>query len=92
MSESQYDYRVRDIHDNGEFLTFATVDLLVDGKVEHTETFCVSGEDDPDDATRHAISYAQSWVESQLYTLEERLGPYGIEWEREQDERRETHA
>lgn len=83
-----HDYRIIDIGDNGEFRTFATVELLVDDKVVHTEQFNISSEfGDTHSATEHALSYAQAWIESQIYSLEERLGPFGIEWEREQEER-----
>jgi hypothetical protein len=44
--------------------------------------------DDPGpSAVEQAASYIGAFEESQMYTLEERLGPYGIEWEREQEER-----
>lgn len=33
-------------------------------------------------------AYVEAFRESQEYTLEERLGPYGLEWQREQEERR----
>lgn len=31
--------------------------------------------------------FIAAWREGQEYTMEERLGPYGLEWEREQHER-----
>ena len=45
-----YDFLVRDEFDNGEFLTSATVDLIENGKVVHTETFTASSEDAPGEA------------------------------------------
>lgn len=98
-SPSTADYRVYDEWDNGEFLTGATVDLIQDGTVVHTEKFTASSEDAPspsfsaygngrdNHATTLALSYANSWVESMTSTLEERLAPFGPEWQREQDER-----
>lgn len=83
-----YDFRVYDVYDNGEFLTFATVDLIESGRVVATETFVASDEFGPSEtATRMATSYAVAWLESQEHTLEQRLGPFGIEWEREQADR-----
>lgn len=80
-----YDFHIRDEWDNGEFMTGATVDLLEDGKVVHTETFTASSEDEPGPAfsaygngnDNHAgtlaRSYAWAWIESQTTTLEDRL-------------------
>lgn len=39
-------------------------------------------------ATEQAVSYARAWLDSMQYTLEERLGPHGLEWQREQREPR----
>jgi hypothetical protein len=74
-----YDYVIRDVEDNGEFLSWATVDYLEDGKVVATETFCGSGEEPPGYTGEQLVS---------MYTIEERLGPFGLEWQREQEERR----
>lgn len=32
--------------------------------------------------------YVEAFREAQNFTLEERLGPYGLEWQREQEDRR----
>lgn len=94
-----YDFRVYDEGDDGEFGTFAKVDLIERGKVVHTEEFWASSEFAPgpgfsaygngldNNAGTQARSFAWAWLESQTTTLEERLGPYGLEWEREQLER-----
>lgn len=88
MSEPTADYKVYDQWDNGEFNTGCKLDLILNGEVVATESFFGSTEFEGGEvATRQAISYAQAWVESQVYTLEERLGPFGLEWEREQEER-----
>jgi hypothetical protein len=80
-----YDYVIRDIADNGEFLSWATVDYLED----ESETFCGTSEDPPGyTGEQLALSSAAVWLETRIYTIEERLGPYGLEWEREQEERR----
>ena len=94
-----FDFLVRDEWDNGEFMTGATVDLLEAGQVVHTETFVCSSEDAPgpgfsaygngrdNHALTQALSYANSWLESVTTTLEERLAPFGPEWQREQEDR-----
>jgi len=41
------------------------------------------------DGIADAASFLRAWQESEDFTLEERLGPFGIEWEREQEERGE---
>jgi hypothetical protein len=38
-------------------------------------------------AAQQAASCGHAWIESQTFTLEERLGEFGLEWEREQHER-----
>jgi len=70
-----YDFRIRDEWDNGEFMTGATVDLIVRGKVEHTETFIASSEDAygpafsaygngrDNHAGTQARSYAWAWLD-----------------------------
>lgn len=90
-----YDFRVYDEFDNGEFVTGAKVDLIERGTVVATETFCVSSEDAPGDgfsgygngldnnATTHALSCANSWVESRETPMEERFAPFGSEWQAE---------
>lgn len=39
------------------------------------------------EAFADAASFVNAMEESALYTLEERLGPFGLEWEREMEER-----
>jgi hypothetical protein len=89
---AEYDFSVYDVADNGEFLTFATVDLLhvLNGRAVTLDTLRFSGSSEfpGEDAATQAVSYALAWVEGQTFTLEERLGQYGLEWEREQDDRR----
>jgi len=84
----KYDFRIVDAWDNGEFLTGCTLELLVDGAVLETHRFTASSEFPNDGtATYQASSFACSWLEAMEYTLEERLGPFGLEWSREQEER-----
>jgi hypothetical protein len=73
---STYDFRVYDEDDNGEFLTFAKVDLIERGKVVQTEEFTASSEDAPgpafsaygngrdNHAGTQARSFAWAWIES----------------------------
>ena len=90
-----YDFIVYDVHDNDEFLTFAKLDLVAetDGFAEIVETLEFSGSSEFMDsaawgtAVQQAASCGHAWIESQTFTLEERLGEYGLEWEREQYER-----
>lgn len=93
-----YDFRIRDEWDNGEFMTGATVDYYVRGRRVDTETFTASSEDAPgpgfsaygngrdNHALTLALSAAWSWIESCETPLEERLAPFGSEWQREQEE------
>ena len=93
-----FDFHVYDEFDNGEFITSAKVDLIEKGKVVHTEEFVASsefgcgsefsayGNGRDNHAGTQARSFAWAWLESKTTTLEERLGPYGIEWQREQEE------
>ena len=84
-----FDYRIVNNSDNGEFLTRAVVALRENGKVIETTEFFGSSEFPGEDAVTQANSYGASWLEAVTFTLEERLGPFGIEWEREQEERRD---
>lgn len=73
---------------NDEGSTFATVTTtLADGEVV-TETFA-SYFDDGDSVTAGdaAVSYVTAMCEARDYSLEERLGAYGMEFQREQAER-----
>lgn len=87
-TSATYDFRIYNVWDNGEFFTGATIDLIERGRVVHTETFTASSEFENDGtAAAQASSYGSSYVESMEYSLEERIGPLGLEWEREQEER-----
>jgi hypothetical protein len=75
LDEEEFDFRIRDEWDNGEFMTGATVDLIERGKVVHTEEFVASSEDDcgesaygngrANHASTQARSYAWAWIDSQ---------------------------
>lgn len=83
-----YDYRIENVWDNGEFLSGATVVYLENGKETEREEFVGTTEEPPGHTgLQLAQSAAASWYESMTTTLEERLGPFGLEWEREQEER-----
>jgi hypothetical protein len=84
-----YDYVIRDCWDNGEFLTGCTLDLREGGKVMDSIEFTGSLEfgDNDGTAVTQAMSYGNAWYDARTYTLEERLGSYGIEWEAEMEER-----
>ena len=75
----------REVNDEGsEFvdltITFANGEVMNEGFASYFDS---PGES----ATEQAASFVAAFEESQLYSLEERLGPYGLEWEREQEER-----
>jgi len=75
-------------HINDEGSDFATVTITwADGtvQVEHFSRWIDSGP--IESAAVQAASFVAAFEESQEYTLEERLGPYGLEWDREQEER-----
>lgn len=88
---AEYDFSVYDVSHNGEFLTSARLDLLhvLNGRAVTLETVRFSGSSEfpGEDAAAQALSYGLAWAESQNYSLEERIGRYGLEWEREQDDR-----
>jgi hypothetical protein len=84
MRMPEYDWRIRDVEDNGEFLSWATVDYIVDGEVVESQTFCGTSEEPPGHTGAElARSAAVAWWETATYTAEERLGPYGLEYQRE---------
>lgn len=69
-----YDTVIRDVGDNGEFLSWATVDYLVDGQVTESETFVGTSEEPPGyTGLMLAESSAAAWLDAMTYTLEERL-------------------
>lgn len=76
-------YEVVEYGDNGEFLTWATVELTVDGEVVGREEFTGSSEFPGEDALQQAHSFGSVFVETETTTMEERLGPFGLEWQRE---------
>lgn len=84
MSEGRYDYRVVDSGGNGEFLTWATLQLLDGDYVVATEEYHGSSEFPGEDALTQALSSGRAWVEAMSHSLEER---FGLEWERELTER-----
>lgn len=89
MSESTYDWRITDhgMSDEG-LVSFAELELLIDGEVVQNEHFSVSHEFGSCATAREAAaSFAVAWHEACTTTLEERLGAFGLEWEREQSER-----
>lgn len=57
------------------------------GNVVGSEEFLGSSEFPGEGAVRQAVSAGRSWVEAMSYSVEERLGPFGLEWQREQEER-----
>lgn len=85
---SKPDYTITsETWENDEGSTFATVTItFADGHVE-TERFASYFDDPVESAVVQAASFIGAFEETQAYTLEERLGPFGIEWEREQYDR-----
>lgn len=83
------DYTITsELGQNDEGSDFAIVTItFADGttQVEHFARWFDSGP--IESAAVQAASYIAAFEDSQLYTLEERLGPFGLEWEREQQER-----
>lgn len=83
-----YTYEIVAIGDNGEFLSWATVVYKQDGVEVGREEFVGTSEEPPGyTGLRLAQSAAESWFESMTTTLEERLAPFGPEWQREQSAR-----
>ena len=79
-----HDWYIKDIGDNGEFLSWATLVYVVDGVELTPEVFHGSSEEPPGYTGEElARSAGQSWWETQEYTVEERLGPFGLEYQRE---------
>lgn len=86
---AEYDFRIRDTWDNGEFMTGATVDLIERGEVVATETFTASSEDAPtmtsgfwngrsNHAMTQALSFAWGWIDTRG-GIEEALAPFASE-------------
>jgi hypothetical protein len=84
----EYDWQITDVGDNGEFLTWATLVYIEDGEVIGTKKFYGTSEEPPGTSGEDLARYCgQVWYECQTTTIEERLGPFGLEWQREQEER-----
>lgn len=85
-----FDWKIVDVWDNGEFLSGATAIFFVDGVESFREEHVGTTEEPPGHTgVELARSSAIAWQEAQETTLEERLMPFGPEWEREQTERRD---
>jgi len=75
-----------DVNDEGS--DFATVTITFANGETIVERFARWFDSGPiESAAVQAASYIAAFEDTQNYTLEELLGPYGIEWEREQYER-----
>lgn len=72
---------------NDEGSTWAVVNIRFADGTEEDHRFWASFEDPIESAYVQAVSFLNALYESVTYTLEERLGPYGIEWQREQADR-----
>ena len=73
---------------NEEGSEFVTVTITWPGtELEERTLFASYFDDLGPSASEQAASFVHAFVESQEFTLEERLGPYGLEWEREQLDR-----
>ena len=73
---------------NDEGSTFATVRITFASGEVIEESFASWFDDMSEPATVQAASFVAAFEESWHIPLEERLGPFGLEWEREQEERR----
>ena len=72
---------------NDEGSTFCTVTLDWGDETE-VHRFSHYFDDGPgESAVEQASSFVGALLDSLDYTLEERLGPYGLEWQREQEDR-----
>lgn len=78
-----FDYQVTDILPYDDGTMYCKCLLLKSGEVQHVQEFSSY------QAVEDATSFGQAYVEASTYSLQERLGPFGIEWEREQHERLE---
>lgn len=74
---------------NEEGSEFVTVYVSWPGtELEEERTMFASYFDDMGpSASEQAASFVNAMIEAEEYSLEERLGPYGLEWEREQADR-----
>lgn len=87
---TDFDFRLYDEWDNGEFMTGVTLDLIADGKVVATEMFTASSEEpglpsaygtgSSTAAVTQALSHAHAWIESEERREEaDRLGVHPLE-------------
>ena len=77
---------------NDEGSDFATVTIVFDDGRREVETFASYFDSPSESAVEQAASFVTAFEEAENYTLEERFGPFGLEWEREQLERRSIGA
>ena len=85
-------YKIESDHSvNDEGSTFCAVTITFANGETITESFASYFDDPSESAVVQAASYIAAFEESQQYTLEERLGPFGIEWEREREDRMRTY-
>lgn len=83
-----YDYLITNSTREDGLARFARVYLIVDGETVDYQDFSQFLEDgDQVSASEQAASYAMAWYEACTTSLEERLGPNGIEYQREMEER-----
>lgn len=73
------------VNDEGSDFVAVTI-AFANGEVIR-ESFASYFDSPSESAVEQAASFIAAFEESQHYTLEERLGPYGLEWQREQEER-----
>jgi len=72
---------------NDEGSDFATVTITWPDGQQEVEEFASFFDDPAPSASVQAASFLAAMQEAEEYSLEERLGPYGLEWEREQADR-----
>lgn len=82
-------YKITSTHSvNDEGSDFATITITFDDGETLVESFARWVDSGPiESALVQAASYVAAFEESQSSTLEERLAPFGPEWEREMEER-----
>jgi hypothetical protein len=86
MAEQAYKIEsVRTVNEEGS--DFVTVTIRFADGSEVVERFASYFDDPSASALEQAASFVAAFEETQRYTLEELLGPFGIEWAREQHER-----
>ena len=84
-------YLIENEFDNGEFLTSCDLVYCENGHEVSRETYYGSTEFAPGyTAITQAVSAGQAWLDVSSAPLDEQLGPYGLEWQREQAERYEA--